>query len=76
MHVLGFRANYTGQFGGVPVIQAGRFQLIHLKTYERVPLPLVMLMQKAEKAGAQFLVLDPKAGKSEKANWVDIKEAA
>jgi hypothetical protein len=73
MMLLGYSAPYGGKFGDVPVIQAGRFKLIHLKNYERVPLPLARLMAEASKSGAQFLIIGPR---SEKANWVDVREAA
>ena len=76
MMVLGFRASYEGRFGSVPVIQAGRFQLIQVKDYKAVPLPLAILLEQASQAGAQFLIIDPLAEKSEKANWIDIREAA
>lgn len=76
MHVLGFKANYDGSYGDVPVIQAGRFKLIQVKDYKRVLLPLAMLLEQASNAGAQFLIIDPYAGKQDKANWVDIREAA
>ena len=77
MMVLGFRTAYSGKFGGVPVIQAGRFQLIQVKSYTRVPLPLAILLEQANKAEAQFLIIDPYfKGESHKADWVDVREAA
>ena len=76
MMILGYSVAYDGPFGDVPVIQAGRFKLIHLKDYERVPLPLARLLVKAREAEAQFLVIDPRAKKTDKANWVDVREAA
>lgn len=59
MQIYGYPINYDGDFGTVPVIQAGRYQLIHIKDYPAVPLKLGMHLIKAKQTGAQFLIIDP-----------------
>ena len=78
MQIMGFKAQYDGSFGAVPVIQAGPYKVIALnhKEPQTVPLKLAVLLTKARQAGADFLVIDPRARDNEEANWVDIKVAA
>jgi len=77
MQILGFKARYDGLFGNVPVIQAGPYKLISLqKAAEPVPmpLPLAMLIIKARKEGADFLIIDPKARDAETPMFVDVPQ--
>ena len=76
MMVLGYKARYGGRFGSVPVIQAGGYKLVQVKDYPSMPLPLMVLLMKADEAGADFLVIDDRAVASDKANWIDVREAA
>jgi hypothetical protein len=76
MMVLGYRARYGGQFGSVPVIQAGPYQLIRVDTDASVPLPLTVLIINAKDAGADFLIIDNHGKSDTKATWVDVREAA
>lgn len=76
MMLLGYCARYEGEYGDLPVVQAGRFKIIAIRPYQSVPYGLGVLLVRAQNEGAQFLIIDPKASDNEKTEWIDIREAA
>lgn len=72
MILLGYLASYDGEFGDASVVQCGRWKVIPIREYDNIPIKLKALLFLGEITGAQFLVIDPEAVDTEKAEFIDV----